>query len=159
MVSPLLSERLFLLWLASWRGSQCVWLCALEQISHTWVGTGNIWGHITEYNHDNGSQSAHFFLVVYKSSGFSTLCLPLLHHSFLRAHPIPRHTTRLWQNLFLQGNVPLLPWYHQPEKKTPNISQHLISSKDKSGLKSNQLCLVINPEWDNSIKATETNMY
>lgn len=86
-----------------------------------------------------------------------TLCLPLLRRSFLGAHPIPHHTTRLWQNRFLQGNVPLLPLYHQPEKKTTDISHHLISSADKRGLKSNQLFLVINPEWDNSIKAKETN--
>ena len=82
-----------------------------------------------------------YYIIIHRSSGFYTLCLPLPRHSFLRAHPTPHHTTRPWQNQFLRGNVPLPPLYHRPEKKTPNISRHLISSTDKRGLKSNQLCL------------------
>lgn len=48
-VWPPLSGLLFLLWLVWWRGTQCVWLCVLVQISHIWAGTENIWGNIMEF--------------------------------------------------------------------------------------------------------------
>ena len=44
-------------------------------------------------------------------------------HSSQEVHPVPLHTTLLWQTLFLPESAPLLPSYHQPtnQKQIQNL--------------------------------------